>query len=51
MPGGSVTKTGRKYKKMDLHSKETKHISHNKAARTSHEKTAYLTKFHSTIQD
>jgi hypothetical protein len=42
MPGGSVTKIGRTYKKMDIHSKETKH--------TSHEKTAYLTKFYSTVQ-
>jgi hypothetical protein len=38
MPGGSVTKIGRTYKKMDIHSKETKHTSHDKAARTSHEK-------------
>jgi hypothetical protein len=29
---------------MDIHSKETKHTSHEKAARTSHEETAYLTK-------
>jgi hypothetical protein len=51
MPSGSVTKIGRTYnKKMDIHSKETKRTSHNKAARTSHEETAYLTKFHSTIQ-
>jgi hypothetical protein len=38
------------YKKMDIHSKETKHTSHDKAARTSHEETAYLTKYHSTVQ-
>jgi hypothetical protein len=50
MPGGSVTKIRRTYKKMDIHSKETKHISHEKAARTSHDKAAYLTKFHSTVQ-
>jgi hypothetical protein len=50
MPGGSVTKIGRTYKKMDIHSKGTKHTTHEKAARTSHEKTAYLTKFHSTVQ-
>jgi ABC-type uncharacterized transport system involved in gliding motility auxiliary subunit len=42
MPGGSVTKIGRTYKKMDIHSKGTK--------LTSHEETAYLTKFHSTVQ-
>jgi hypothetical protein len=35
---------------MDIHSKETKHTSHEEAARTSQEKTAYLTKFHSTVQ-
>jgi hypothetical protein len=35
---------------MDIHSKETKHTSHEKAARTSDEETAYLTKFHSTVQ-
>jgi hypothetical protein len=50
MPGGSVTKIGRTYKEMDTHSKQTKHTSHDKAARTSHEETAYLTKFHSTVQ-
>jgi hypothetical protein len=50
MPGGSVIKIGRTYKKMDIHNKETNHTSHDKAARTSHEKTAYLTKFHSTVQ-
>jgi hypothetical protein len=45
-------------KTIDIHSKETKHTSHDKAARTSHDKaartshegTAYLTKFHSTVQ-
>jgi hypothetical protein len=43
---------------MDIHSKETKHTTHEKAARTTHEKaartthekTAYLKKFHSTVQ-
>jgi hypothetical protein len=50
MIGGSVTKIGRTYKKMDIRSKETKHTSHDKAARTSHKETAYLTKFHSTVQ-
>jgi hypothetical protein len=43
---------------MDIHSKETKHTSHEKTARTSHEETArtsheetaYLTIFHSTVQ-
>jgi hypothetical protein len=50
MPGGSVTKIGRAYKKVDIHSKETKHTSHDKAAHTSHEETAYLTKIHSTVQ-
>jgi hypothetical protein len=29
---------------MDIHSKETNHTSHDKAGRTSHEETAYLTK-------
>jgi hypothetical protein len=48
MPGGSVNKNWTYIqKKMDIHSKETKHTSHDKAARTSHEETAYLTKFHS----
>jgi hypothetical protein len=43
MRGGSVTKIGRTYKKKkDIHSKETKH--------TSHEKAAYLTKFRSIVQ-
>jgi hypothetical protein len=42
MPGGSVTKIGRTYRKMDIHGKETKH--------TSDEKAAYLTKFHSRVQ-
>jgi hypothetical protein len=50
MPGGSVTKIGCTYKKIDIHSKETKHTSHDKAAPTSHEEAAYLTKFHSTVQ-
>jgi hypothetical protein len=50
MPGDSVTKIGRTYKKMDIHSKETKHTSYKKAAHTSHEKTAYLAKFPSTVQ-
>jgi hypothetical protein len=50
MPGGSVTKIGCTYKKIDIHSKETKHTSHDKTARTSHEETAYLTKFHSTVK-
>jgi hypothetical protein len=42
--------------KLDVHtrnghnSKETKHTTHEKAARTSHENTVYLTKFHSTAQ-
>jgi hypothetical protein len=35
---------------MDTRSKETKHTSHEKAARTSHEETAHLTKFNSTVQ-
>jgi hypothetical protein len=35
---------------MDIHSKETKHTTHEKVARTTHGKTAYLTKFHSTVQ-
>jgi hypothetical protein len=33
---------------MDIHSRETKHTSHENAARTAHEKTAHLTVFHST---
>jgi hypothetical protein len=50
MPGDSVTKIGHTYKKMDIHSKERNITSHDKAARTSREETAYLTKFHSTVQ-
>jgi hypothetical protein len=43
MPGGSVIEIGRTYKKKtDIHNKETKHRTHEKAA--------YLTKFHSTVQ-
>jgi hypothetical protein len=42
MPGGSVTKIGRTYKKWTCIAKETKH--------TTHEETAYLAKFHSTVQ-
>jgi hypothetical protein len=41
MSGGSVTKIGRTYKKMDIHSKETKHTSHDKAAHTSHDKATH----------
>jgi hypothetical protein len=32
MPGGSVTKIGRKYKKWTYIAKETKHTTHEKAA-------------------
>jgi hypothetical protein len=39
MPGGSVTKIGRTYKKLTYIARKT----HAKAARTTHEKTAYLT--------
>jgi hypothetical protein len=46
MPGGSVTKIGRTYKKWTYIARKT----HEKAARTTHEKTAYLTKLHSTVQ-
>jgi hypothetical protein len=34
LPGGSVTKIGHTYKEMDIHSKETKHRSHEKRAFT-----------------
>jgi hypothetical protein len=50
MPGRIVTKKLTYIQKLDVHSKETKHTSHERAARTSHQKTAHLTKFHSTIQ-
>jgi hypothetical protein len=35
---------------MDIHSKETKHTTHEKATRATHEKIADLTKGHSTVQ-
>jgi hypothetical protein len=42
MPGGSVTKNWTYIQEMEIHNKETKY--------TTQEKAAYLTKFHSTVQ-
>jgi hypothetical protein len=49
MPGGSVTKIGRTYKKMDIHSKETKHTAHEKNS-ISHEISQYSTSATNRIQ-
>jgi hypothetical protein len=49
MAGGSVTKIGRTYKKWTYIARK-QNTSQDKAARTSHEETAYLTKFRSTVQ-
>jgi hypothetical protein len=40
MPGGSVTKIGRTYKKWTYI--ETKHTTHEKAARTTHKKKQHI---------